>query len=766
LRLATGGFARVDPAAAYRNNDYFLLVDRPLAQAQLHNVLLAWERIQRKRLGLECGPTVLALAELFKSVEPERLPLIEYVNRSESSVPTPPGWLFTAAAWYAARRLHGTELALDSRPIQLRAVATLDTESEVRLLSWADPVWAPRADGTQSAMHFVDVRAVTVAGIRDLVIGLRAGTTAMPRFWKGVRFVTMARDDDGLLVELPVEWRGGVGRRYAEAAAEVVAALGVDPLPVPTDEALVTHVDLLRGRFADPPRGFAVGDGAGARFIHRLTEHTTTSLNAEPVRLLPVSHRFPPRPGPTSTPGGLAIAAAQRGVKTIRLLVLYTTPDVRARAVQAIQELVVTPTDNGQRVDAVDDETWRTSLSDDCRLEILAAHVPWLLTAGSSEPRRKQVDTLASQWGLEARTQQLTLALCETDSEQFRHGDHADDPKPQLRRHFASLGVVTQFLSPASAPADAGQRDYAALAAVRDVFQSAGLFDDRYDALLGEALPGGTLLVGLCCRQMRAPLKGFALTLAAIQTPKRTGDQAQALGWLPTGGWLDLATAMTRYHTQPLFPKQLEGNAHAQVRVLTHASVAALPRTGSPIVIFAAVPRGVWHGLNDRTLGTGALPGDPDSGAGRDDVHIVRVTPPDTGLTLTPAAVQNGSHITQTRLTERLHHLVTDYPVPAYWLVNRSRQLGRYGAKEIHFDRYALLEHSKYARKELATPWHGMTATEFVVLRAPTLSANQLATLAARLCDRPPAWDRRTALPAPAHLAQRMRTEHPATICP
>ena len=764
LRILSGGFARVDAGAVRRDGDYFLLVDRPLTPVQLETVLLAWEQAVRQQFSLPTPSGMPTLAALMRETQPQELHLRDHITCAADSVPSAQRWVFTAAAWYAARRLQEEPLVLDSRKVRLRAVATAATARDVRLLTWDDLLSTERRGRRESAMHYVDARILTVAGITDLVVALRAGTTALCRHWPSVKNVTLDRGDGGLLVELPVIWRGG-RRRYEDAAAEVVAALGLAPLPQLTDDALDTDPGLLRARFAKPTRFFAIGDGAGVRFVDRLARHAACSLDAEPLRLVPLRHRFPRRRTDTTTPAALAISIKERQARMLRLLVLYADPDLRTRVLAAINESLVP--EPKRPLEPVDGREVQIPLSRECRLALRAAHVPWLLTEGQQQHRARQLEQLLGEWRLRRNGAALTAALCETDSERFTaNGSHPGDPKPQLRRLLAGLGVMTQFISPASAPKRAGARDHAALASVRDLLQTAGLFGDRYDAVIDGRLPAGAYLVGLACAEVRTP-RGHVLTLTALRV-REGGGFDEVLGWLPGDGWIDLPDAMTKLHSRPLVPERLaRADGKAAVRALAHAALAALP-AAAPVIVFAAAPRDIWPGLTDRSLGRGQLPGDPDAGAPRNDLHVVRVTPPTTGLVITPAAVdfdggmRNGS--TRTRLTRRLHRLESDYDGRGYWLVNQSGHLGRKGAKEASLDRYALLLDDRFGQRELATPWHGLTATEFVVLRAPTLTNDDVAVLAARLCDQAPAWDRRISLPTPAHLAQRMRMEHPDLI--
>lgn len=108
--------------------------------------------------------------------------------------------------------------------------------------------------------------------------------------------------------------------------------------------------------------------------------------------------------------------------------------------------------------------------------------------------------------------------------------------------------------------------------------------------------------------------------------------------------------------------------------------------------------------------------------------------------------------------TELLYHLPGAHQ-DTYYLINRSRSdkafqsSVRAGRRQTRFD---LTE-----ARELRTPWHAMTCTEFLLLNQGAFERQHLAALSARLCGHALAWDGRTARPAPAHLARQIIEDHP-----
>ncbi|WP_373889280.1 RNaseH domain-containing protein [Nocardia sp. XZ_19_369] len=87
--------------------------------------------------------------------------------------------------------------------------------------------------------------------------------------------------------------------------------------------------------------------------------------------------------------------------------------------------------------------------------------------------------------------------------------------------------------------------------------------------------------------------------------------------------------------------------------------------------------------------------------------------------------------------------------------VHRSGAAGRAGTDHT---RWTLPAHRE---RWMPDDWHALTGTEISIPRPGGWDTDQLAALAARLCQQTVSWDDRTRLPTPLHLAKCADDDHP-----
>lgn len=743
-----------------------LLTTKPIDPWQLATAISAWERRVRNGRGDE------SLAALLPEPETAR-PLAQAITRRDGC-PVAPGWVFDTASWEAGRRLSAHPLAVDGRdPIVLR----LDTEGA--LLGWHDLVSHGEGQYEGHAMMQVVCQVVTIPGITELVLRFDAHLTRLDRRWNGVRSAWIERDAlAGPVLRLGVRsFRRGDGwvTEPSDHTSEVVQACQLGRLDLPAE--LENPAGRVRA-IVPKSRWHPVGKGLGARLMLRLAEHIEQHLpGLTPVAYgkTAISVTRPSRPvaerhglsfdaEKTSTDkhkrvrDALPPAVVASGHARLRLVLLYATVETRQRMASALESWI------GTRTNVLDD----TPVDVTDEVTAVFHHLPDHLQHGTAPTDKLLTDApfLRPEHGV------AVAALLETE---WTAGKRiTDDVKPLLRRFLAGHGVVTQFLAHAETggPRKAGKtRDFAADAALRDLLRGTGVIDHRFAvATAREKLPHRlarpVTLVGLHARAQPVPgasRPNFVTTAVAMQAHPRPSDCWPLRMFSDRRGWTTYAQAVTDFHAGPIGSNKRGryGAVADPTRDYVAGILDALEPDG-PVIVFVDTEgwRTIFAGLQNQHLGREALPGDNLKAAGR-DVAVVRInTGNEVPRPLTRVA--EGSMPGDPRQPSSPGAYLysgPEGPVPSWLLAGSSRTYrskgGQVGA---HYTRWTLPDNLAREREQ---DWHAYRAVEITVVQTGSWSPEPLAALTGRLCDQAPAWDDRTSLPAPLHLAQTADHDHP-----
>lgn len=734
-----------------------LLSTQPIEPRRLAVAVRAWER------QVQGSKDTSTLASLLPDPDPPRA-VASSVDHQKAAPPRAPGWVFDVAAWEAARRLSAHPLQLDGHaPVRLR----LDSEGD--LLAWDDPVAHTARNGQQGhALVRISAKVITVPGVTDLLLAFHAQLTRLDRRWNGVKHAWIDRDDP----QAPVLRVGVQSRRLGETwitspsdfTAEVVEACGLEVLSLPP--TLTQPPGAVR---AIVPRSVPhlVGKGVGPRFLLRLADHIERHL----PELMPLRYErtaiSASRPSArTRARHGILEDRRQRiplvelpsaiiasGHQHLRVVFLYATPQTRHRMTAALSQWT------GLSAAQPDDDL--IPFGD--RASLVFHHVPEPLKHG---PQSRNA-LLTDAPGLHAGDETMVAALIETEWSTER--EIADDAKPQLRRLLAQHGIVTQFLDrrdPAPKPDD----DHAVHAALRDLLRSAGLLDRRLALAtarpnLTNGLKSPVLLVGLHARSQTTQhgKPRFVTTAVALRAQPDLASPWTATMYSDQDGWTSYARGLTHFHAGNL--GRVDLGRHAESADKSRAYVSGVLDALQPsesVVIFvdAEAWRTVFPGLQNARFGNSLLPGDNLRAAGR-DVAVVRcntgneVPRPVTRVGEPPAPADPAKPATPGAGL----YTLSSASVPTWLLAGASRTYrAKGGSLGASYTRWTLPDHLAGKKGE---DWHSYTATEIAVACHGTWQPEALAALTARLCDQTVAWEDRTRLPAPLHLARVADLTHP-----
>ncbi|MFD9702120.1 RNaseH domain-containing protein [Lentzea sp. NPDC059081] len=737
-----------------------LLTDDGAMDYRMRVATNAWERYVRG------DAAVSTLAPLLP--EPERArPVSQFIRLRDGEVPEAPNWVFRTGVWRVMRTLAAQPLVIDGRgPLALR----MDTSGA--LVAWEDADLIANGKGTAFSMLRVMGRLVTRAGVADPVLCFDAHLSRISPKGHWSNHVWIEPSDAALpVLHLPMrscadEESGERTVRLHPATAAIYEACKLDPLDIPRElpgRPGAIRPQLWRSLF------HSLGSGPGPRLLMRLQEHISAVLpQLEPLRYpIDKSIKLATRVKKYQK-GGLPVAAVgASGYKRVTIACVYRTTGARQRMLAELKELTGVPVrlEHGEPAFAVNE-----------RLDVVACYCPELLDHTTLN-RARLLDGLPVSEG----ENHLVVAWLETEYHPEAPLDR--DAKPHLRRLLGHRGTPSQFLAteplvlPERAEArSASERKHAARAALRDLLRAAGVLDERLpgaiaDPRLPHTVDRPVLLVGVHVRAQKAERGSgpLVVTMSALHVVPGDLEAWRVLMYSDgKGTWCRTGEAIADFHSGSIGTSWL-GRSQAKVE----RTRAELERrlcdlvTGEladiPIVVFVdgSAARRIWPGLPNTRLGRGLLPGDVLRENGK-DVAVVRVS---TGVSEIgrPVSRQKDTNMPadekKPAAPDRKVYRLADSTVPSWLFAGRSTSLaakgGDAGAK---YTRWTLPEDAK---AELRKPWHSYTAKEIIVVRAGSWTPTALAALTVRLCDQAIAWDGRTLLPGPLHLAGRADRDHP-----
>lgn len=750
-----------------------LITTEPIDPWILHTAIRKFEQLTT---GDHSSDTLAALLPV--GIEPEVRDLADFITTDpESKAVSAPHWVFQAARWTLARRIAAAPVIIDGHlPIQLR----MDTEGN--LLAFDNPISRPFGPVMVGhATQYVSTAISTVPGAASLYLKLDAHVARHPMKWFAVKNAYVSRGDDPAAPVLrapvlsPYPDKGRHHPQVAGHTADVIDALGLTPISLPADFGATAGPVRLIGK----PSRHPIGKGPGVRFLYQLGQHVTRQLGRPPLRYARTAMSAKiseDRPIPA---GKVDAAVRAGGSEQLRIVCLYSTPAVRRRMQDAVGSYCADQTDPLAGVP-------------DGKVVQLSPRLSAVMAAGGDLLEHgPHLRELGSRPWLEVPQQTALVVLAETywDPEDPPEGD----AKPAVRRLLGGRDIVCQFLNsrwepkkPKSAkkPApdadgavvDAVPVDHPAIGAVRDLFRQAGIVDDRLGKSLVKRgrslLDRPAILVGIHIRQNtprrkggQKPANSLVVRLTALYTETDL-DQPWRLasGDGPSNPWLSYREGNAKYYASPIgigdLSRTVKDREAIQTFVDRSLEAAGFP-ADRPLVLFvdAESCKGIWPGLNDTSLGRGALPGDSIS---HPDVAVVRCA--------------SGSRVPQT--THRGHGKpVADPhqpPLPRMsvyehdeagtlsWALTQASKT--YRGKTI--DAKAGATYTRWtlpAGKEKlnSDDWHALSMIEITIPKPGSWQPKVLAELTARLCNQAASWDDRTKKPVPLHLAERSDLDHP-----
>ncbi|MFB6397859.1 RNaseH domain-containing protein [Polymorphospora lycopeni] len=690
------------------------------------------------------------LAAHLQNLHPRTLKIAGHLKAGGNA----PAWVYDVATWHAVELLKGGFKLPNGEHITLRP----DTDGNLVAYDHPLPEQHPRGE---QGIHYISCTPMTLPGYPGILLNLDAHISATTGWPGNARSLWIAPDEHGLLLTSSQRYdRVRNVNLVTGMLPELTDSFSIDGVPTEFTAADLREAKpRLRARHASKPDRHPIASGPGRKFLETLLEHATTRLGTDSLTLTDSKIRNLDAPPATGDDRADTLSAAVlTATRPLHLSVVYTDDIQRARAAAAITGLF----------DIVPEAlTGRTATLLDGALTVTFTSVPPSTLLDPSLPDRRV--ELVTELCQHVPPGTRHIALLDTDKQRAAQGSGTHDPKPQLRQTLAARGVVSQFLDVGSAPAP-GKVDHPAQAALRDLLRAAGLTATTPTRVFAKPFTGHQpcVIVGISSHERQRPARRM-VSLAALVTD---GSDApwQLLGYHPDArGWNELPDAIAAHHATVLtrFDHRDVATRSGQARDYAERALHQLRARFDdlPIIIYldTSERHPVWPGLPNNNLAStepGHLPhlALPD----RHNIAVIRV-----GISagrklpqpVRDLAARQGTDPALVPGSTKLYQL-PDSTADVYYLVNRSRsdQAKDFGVRPGHrMTRFEVTADHNAMR----TPWHAMTCTEFVILDHGGFSREQLAALSARLCGYPLAWDGRTSLPAPVHLAAQVLNDHP-----
>jgi hypothetical protein len=723
-----------------------LLMRKKIDTAIISRLFAAFERDLAARHN---APFEDLLGPLLRHARPRTIHIAKYLQASTATHADIPNWVFDVATWRTIELLRGTLKLPDGTDLLLRP----DTDGNLVAFNRPLPETHPRAE---QGIHYISLEAITVPGYPGILLNLDAHISATTGFPGNAKSLWIATDDTGMLLTAKHRYDRPNDRNVITGLLpQLVDSFSIRGVPASftTDDLLAPH-PRIRARHATTPDRHPIGSGPGRRFLDCVLEHATAKLNTQSLVLNTTPIRNIDAPGDPERHAKLA-SAVNTAARPIHISVVYQDDLQRHRSAQALTAVLGLPESSLTTAEG-------TFLDGALTITFDSAKTDMLIAPGPLDLR----NTLAEQIISTRTPGAFHLVLAETNME-LAAAKPAEDPKPQLRRALAAHGTVSQFIDPASSPKPDAV-DHPANAAVRDLLRAAGLAATTPTPVFSRPLQlQPCVIVGLYTREQNQPATRM-ISLSALISDG-TDTPWHMLGYHPDAhGWNDLPTAIAAHHAADLsqFDDPNPATRTALARAYTERALHQL-RTrydDIPMIIYidGSNRYPLWSGTTNKNLGNRQLDALPHLGmidpAG---ISLVRVNTASDGKLPQPVrATGNRANADDgvVPATELLYHLPGAHQ-DTYYLINRSRSdkafqsSVRAGHRQTRFD---LTE-----ARELRTPWHAMTCTEFLLLNHGTFERQHLAALSARLCGHSLAWDGRTARPSPVHLARQILEDHP-----
>ncbi|MFJ2189924.1 RNaseH domain-containing protein [Kitasatospora sp. NPDC087861] len=726
----------------------------------------------------------------------ECLRLADVLERDDAGYITGPWWWKDAAGWSVIQRLASQPMIDKAHPAQRATNFRVGLAHDAKkLLAWDYPYYRTLYEGrpnerTGWAMAYVSVAGETQRGLPDPVLRFDCHVTRVAEHWRNVKTVHINHPQFDTLLRVPVRHVPEVGpdgkklqdkngypvwkTKFRGHTAAIVQACGLNPVTLPNEaDGGLDHVRaVFRNKGKHP-----VGKGVGAYFTLRMATHIAGVLGVQPI-VYDKSRYTIPQKSLTSGPipaKKLPQALEAADWKSMRLLVIYSAATTPRRILRQLRA------DYGVPIPAA--LTAPSAAFDGARVEIAPTitlefrKIPELVMHGGHD--RAEVIRLCGPLHSED-PDQLIAAICETT---WDGKPVPNDGKPLTRKALGAARIVSQFLVEAAVPATDEETDFPASAALRHVFQDAGIIDDRLaratcaspDVRIEAPLTEPVTVVGFHLRRHnyqrvrgQAPRrpKLVACLVAMHFTPD--AETPPYTEMYQNGQWLRLAEGRAAYHGADIGNENWGRAADGAQAVRDHIETALdgliIPNGGNRVVVVLDKEgsRSIYSGVGDNPFSGGQLPG---RGLAQDGVDVAVVRLAFGQHAARPATVYRDS-------TDNLETMTPSYrrtlifekrhPHETVWMLTQQshQQAGnspmlREGNRRTREDFHTLP--SNPMNKDL----HATSRIEITVPSPGSWEPGDLMAFIARLCDQAIAWDHRTLRAAPLHLAYKADQDHP-----
>ncbi|AVH55717.1 MULTISPECIES: RNaseH domain-containing protein [Streptomyces] len=723
-------------------------------------------------------------------------PLTDVLQRDDGGYITGPWWWKDAAGWAAIQQLAARPMTDQQHPDQpatsFRVALAHDAK---RLVAWDYPYYRTIYQGranerTGWAMAYVSVTGETQRGLPDPILRFDCHVTRVADHWRNVKTVMLKHPQFDTLLRVPVRHlphTGPDGEKITDKdgrltwkttfrghTAAIVQACGLKPvtLPVNADGAL----DHVRAVFRNKGKHL-VGKGVGAYFTLRMTTHIAESLGVQPIIYDASRHTIPGK-SITSGPiprGKLPQAVEAAGWKSVRLVAVYSADSTPHRILRQLRADygIATPAALADRATAFDGQI--VDVAPTITLEF--RKIPELTMHG----RHDRAALIRSHSALQVSDpDQLIAVICETtwDGKPVPH-----DGKPATRKALGATRIVSQFLVKTDAPPREEDTDFPASAALRHIFQDAGIIDDRLsraicatpEVSMDAPLTEPVTVVGIHMRRhvyKRVRGQGYrSPKLVACLVAMHFTPDAQTPPYTEmyqNGQWLRIAEGRALFHSSEIGSERWGRNGDGARAVRDHIETAldnlVLPEASNRVVLVLDKEgsRSIYPALDDNPFRTAPHPG---RGLAHDGIDVATVRIAFGHHAARPATVYRDGVDNLTTMNPTYRRTLIfekHHPHATVWmLTQQSRQQA--GNSPM------LREGNKRTRDDFSTLTYNpmnkdLHATSRIELTVPTPGSwrpGDLVAFIARQCDQAVAWDHRTLRPAPLHLAYKTDQDHP-----
>lgn len=748
LRVLSGDFVALERRVF--GSSVFAISRSPISEGTLAMAVGAWEV---HALGLQNEP----IGSVLDDLSCDEVDVADQIQRRPGLCPAVAegaNWVWDVAVWEVAHRMASMPMETDNGRVRLRL------DSDAALLTW-DRLVGPEQSEDARAMHKTVLNLMTIPGIEEPVVSMQSGLVRLAPSWRearGARYAWAELTAEGPILRGRVRTtrkEAGFNTFWADRAVEVLRGVNLEPLP--SAESELSSDGALRTGYRRQPSSHKIGRGVGTWFHECIAHHGNRVLGPS-ARCVELESSRPswPRKKRIAPRVPLGFDDDETELK-VRLVVVYASASVRRRVRDALAAVL---TDDADHSDGPGLEVFLEDLRDlpdgtplrrgpiEARFIKPPSAEPWLLQrhrAGAIE------EWLASWMVLTGEEGVATAALVETDETASNGKDELADPKQVLRAALARRGIVSQFVTAASAPdvrvrkvrGQGVPKDHAAVNAVYDLMRSAGFFLRPFPKFEGDE---NAVVVGVYGTRVTSGTTGrrpsYLVNLVAVSLGSR-----DAWGYVDKKGWVPIDEATAWF----LGTDHVLTDLEARKRV--ERAVGQLPLVlgdRRAILLFDALGcRRFWPCLTDKSGER------TEAWMRRNGTAVVRVravtseVPRPAGVGCWADGFQPARH------TDFRPMSVPDAQGSAPVFVLSGSAVMSQGQSARKSTRFSA------SPRGLKEDWHSLGTTELLVTEAGTWSSKQLTEQVAMLCRVAPTWNGTLRWPSPLHLARAIVRDHP-----